>query len=131
MGELIREHFEIKKMKVFASLVVSTTLAQDGVESNGWIADPDAPHCGCQILLDTTTVGQTWNYINQTCSLSFKYPSLYPTEANVDPHFVSVASSYMVGREKSNGGASEFKTLGRGRPGAVQVLELKVGHNVS
>ena len=62
-------------------------------------------------MLDTATVGQSWNYINSTCSLSFKYPGLYSPEGNIDPHFVSVASSYMVGRERSASG-SQFKFTG-------------------
>merc|ERR1711920_582306 len=115
-----------RKMKVFASLIVATMAQQDGVESNGWIANPDAPHCGCQILLDTATIGQTWNYINQTCSLSFKYPGLYSPIANVDPHFVSVASSYMVGREKSGSGASKFKFTGYDEVSNAAQLDILV-----
>jgi len=120
-------------MKVFASLIVATMAQQDGVESNGWIANPDAPHCGCQILLDTATVGQTWNYINQTCSLSFKYPGLYSPISNVDPHFVSVASSYMVGRDKKGaaGAASKFMFTGYDEVSNAAQLDILVFYEQS
>ena len=86
-------------MKVIAGLV-ATTLA-----NNGWIANTDAPHCGCQIFHDESV-------INKTCSVQFSYPTAYGNDGNVDPHFVSVASTYMVGRDRSDPNGSKFKFTG-------------------
>jgi len=87
-------------MKVIAGLV-ATTLA-----NNGWEANQDAPHCGCQIFHDESV-------INKTCSVKFTYPEKYgkPVNGGVEPHFVSVASTYMVGREAEADG-SLFKFTG-------------------
>jgi len=85
-------------MKVIAGLV-ATTLA-----NNGWIANTDAPHCGCQIFHDESA-------INKTCSVKFTYPGKYGS-AGDDPHFVSVASTYMVGRGSADDGSSLFQFTG-------------------
>jgi len=86
-------------MKVIAGLV-ATTLA-----NNGWIANTDAPHCGCQIFHDASV-------INKTCSVQFTYPKTYGNDGNLEPHFVSVASTYMVGRERFADAGSKFKFTG-------------------
>jgi len=85
-------------MKVIAGLV-ATTLA-----NNGWQANFDAPHCGCQIFHDESV-------INKTCSIKFTYPGKYGS-AGDDPHFVSVASTYMVGRGSADDGSSLFQFTG-------------------
>merc|ERR1712113_885354 len=56
----------------------------------------NAPHCGCQIIADNADFGQ--GPINSTCEVSFGFGSGVP-------HFVSVASSFMVGRD---GGTFKF-----------------------
>jgi len=114
------------KMKVIASLVATTLTQQTNPNPNPWIANPDAPHCGCQIILDTATTGQNWNYINQTCSLNFKYPTVYGDANSNDPHFVSVASSYMVGRERDATTGSQFKFTGYEEVSNKDVLDILV-----
>merc|ERR1712193_36687 len=108
-------------MKVFATFLAST-LATDGIETNSWPANRDAPHCGCQILIDTEKTSN--QYINKTCSLSFDYPSSYSND-NVDPHFVSVASSFMVGRDRS-GASSQFKFTGYDEVSNAAQLDILV-----
>merc|ERR1712176_1533984 len=70
----------------------------------GWPANTDAPHCGCQIFHDESV-------INKTCSVKFIYPGKYGS-AGDDPHFVSVASTYMVGRGSADDGSSLFQFTG-------------------
>jgi len=112
-------------MKVIASLIAAALAQKEDADmANGWPANTDAPHCGCQLNLDPKILTQQWNYINQTCSLSFKYPLLYGDSSN-DPHFVSVASSYMVGREKDADNGSKFKFTGYdevSNPGLLDIL---------
>ena len=83
-------------MKVLASFVAATLASK-----SEWEANFDAPHCGCQIILDQES-------INKTCSINFKYPLTYSTDERNDPHFVSVASTYMVGRERDSSTGSQF-----------------------
>ena len=83
-------------MKVLASFVAATLASK-----SGWEANFDAPHCGCQIILDQES-------INKTCSINFKYPLTYSTDERNDPHFVSVASTYMVGRQRDSSTGSQF-----------------------
>merc|ERR1712003_318891 len=109
------------KMKVFATFVAST-FAQNGIETNSWPANRDAPHCGCQILIDTEKTSN--QYVNKTCSLSFDYPLSYSND-NVDPHFVSVASSFMVGRDRS-GASSQFKFTGYDEVSNAAQLDILV-----
>merc|ERR1712003_427013 len=94
--ELINFWTSYLKMKVLASFVAATLASK-----SEWEANPDAPHCGCQIILDQES-------INKTCSINFKYPLTYSTDERNDPHFVSVASTYMVGREKDSIAGSQF-----------------------
>ena len=46
---------------------------------------------------------QYGGYINSTCTISFPYAEVYGHTVDKDPHFVSVASSYIVGRERLSG----------------------------
>merc|ERR1712176_600754 len=109
------------KMKVFATFVAST-FAQNGIETNHWPANEHAPHCGCQILIDTEASNN--QYINKTCSLSFNYPLTYSNDY-VDPHFVSVASSFMVGRDRS-GDSSKFIFTGYDEVSNAAQLDILV-----
>lgn len=77
------------------SLVLAAAVSAD-VATNGWPGNSDAPHCGCQIIADN--VDFAGGPINATCEVSFGFGSGVP-------HFVSVASSFMVGRD---GGAFKF-----------------------
>ena len=68
----------------------------------GWPANPQAPHCGCQIIIDPAEYN---GYINSTCTIRFPYADnvkRYGTYDRSDPHFVSVASAYMVGRNRDD-----------------------------
>jgi len=115
-------------MKVFAGLAVAAIAGPVGLDRGNtkWPANPDAPHCGCQFNLDPKELGQQWNYMNATCSLTFNYP-INAGNGNTDPHFVSVASSYMVGREYSAvGGPSEFKFTGYNEVSNPDLLDILV-----
>jgi len=78
-----------------ASLALAAAVTAD-VTTNGWPGNSNAPHCGCQIIADNADFGQ--GPINSTCEVSFGFGSGVP-------HFVSVASSFMVGRD---GGTFKF-----------------------
>merc|ERR1712176_252751 len=114
------------KMKVFATFV-APTFAQNGIETNHWPANEHAPHCGCQILIDTEASNN--QYINKTCSLSFNYPLTYSND-NFDPHFVSVASSFMVGRDRS-GDSSKFIFTGYDEVSNAAQLDILVFYEQS
>jgi len=112
-------------MKVIASLIAATLAQKEDADlANGWPANEHAPHCGCQINLDPKTLTQSWNYINQTCSLTFKYPTLYGSSN--DPHFVSVASSYMVGRDTDAVNGSKFKFTGYDQVSNPDLIDILV-----
>jgi len=103
-------------MKVFAGLVVATSAISNRIrEENSWPGNDNAPYCGCNLVIDAAEVG---GYINKTCSLSF----LYPVE---DPHFVSVASSYMLGRNRQTG-PDVFKFTGFDEVSNPDVLDILV-----
>ena len=91
---------------------------------NWWQGNPNAPHCGCQLIIDPADYG---GYINSTCTLTFPYAD----QANFgrfvrgDPHFVSVASSYMVGRNR-NDGPDGFKFTGFDEVSNPDVLDILV-----
>jgi len=112
-------------MKVFAGLIVAASATTDRIETlNGWPANPDAPHCGCQIIIDPAQYG---GYVNGTCTLRFPYAdqSRFGRTANQDPHFVSVASAYMVGRN-SDPGPDGFKFTGFDEVSNPDVLDILV-----
>jgi len=117
-------------MKVFAGLIVAASATTDRIETlNGWPANPSAPHCGCQIIIDPAQYG---GYINGTCTLRFPYAdaSRFGRTANQDPHFVSVASAYMVGRN-SDPGPDGFKFTGFDEVSNPDVLDILVFYEES
>jgi len=113
-------------MKIIASLIAST-FAQDGVlMKRPWPGNQNAPHCGCNFHLDPKELSQSWDYINSTCYLSFRHPlTVLGSETN-DPHFVSVASSYMVGRDRNEGNGSDFKFTGYDEVSNPDLLDILV-----
>jgi hypothetical protein len=115
-------------MKIIAGLAAFATATVDRiVTENWWQANPNAPHCGCQIIIDPATVGPAGQYINSTCTLKFTYPSAYGISEGADPHFVSVASSYMVGRDRNGAGLPDgFKFTGFDEVSNPDVLDILV-----
>jgi len=104
-------------MKVFAGLVVATSAISNRIrEENSWPGNDNAPYCGCNLVIDAAEVG---GYINKTCSLSFPYPV-------EDPHFVSVASSYILGRDQVASGPDVFKFTGFDEVSNPDVLDILV-----
>jgi len=112
-------------MKVFAGLVVAASATVDRIRTeNWWPANLNAPHCGCQLIIDPADHG---GYINSTCTLKFPYADQanYGRVAAGDPHFVSVASSYMVGRDRTVG-PDGFKFTGFDEVSNPDVLDILV-----
>jgi len=106
-------------MKVFAGLVVATSAISNRIRTeNHWPGNSNAPHCGCNLVFDAAEAMPAGGYINSTCSLSFPYPA-------EDPHFVSVASSYMLGRERQNG-PDRFMFTGFDEVSNPDVLDILV-----
>jgi hypothetical protein len=113
-------------MKVFVGLAAVATVSAtvDRIPTdNWWPANPHAPHCGCQIIIDPADYG---GYINSTCTIKFPYPSKYGELDEEDPHFVSVASSYMVGRERFLNQPDNFKFTGFDEVSNPDVLDILV-----
>ena len=133
-------------MKVFAGLIVAASAVSilsdfdyrilwDTVDNlffktvdrirtdKWWPANTDAPHCGCQVILDPALYG---GYINSTCTIRFPYadPINYGRSDQADPHFTSIASTYMVGRNRGLG-PDGFKFTGFdevSNPGVLDIL---------
>jgi len=115
-------------MKIIAGLIASTFAQAPGVlMERPWPGNQNAPHCGCNFHLDPRELTQSWDYINSTCSLNFKYPSKVSGDTN-DPHFVSVASSYMVGRDRTDEGTigSQFQFTGYDEVSNPDLLDILV-----
>ena len=103
----------------------------------GWPANTDAPHCGCQIIINPNQAkyGGVDNYagghINGTCTIRFPYADQSRfgrlTKANqADPHFVSVAGTYMFGREYMDDEPDGFKFTGFDEVSPPDVLDILV-----
>jgi len=108
-------------MKVFAGLVVSASAISNRIETrNSWPGNENALYCGCNLVLDPELEARpAGNYINSTCTLSFPH-------AQDDPHFVSVASAYMLGRERKVPGNDVFKFTGFDEVSNPDVLDILV-----
>jgi len=126
-------------MRVLAGLVVATytqTTADPPMEKETrthWPANTDAPHCGCQLILDVNADDEAWQYINSRCELQFSYPTQYSPKGNTEPHFVSVASSYMLGRDRTPedppqvaGSSSSFQFTGYDEVSNKKMLDILV-----
>ena len=121
-------------MRVLAGLVVATYSQTQPADppmekevTNSWIANTDAPHCGCQIILDANAIDEAWQYVNARCDLTFTYPSVYSPKGNKDPHFVSVASSFMLGRDRTPiDTSSKFQFTGYDEVSNKKMLDILV-----
>jgi len=104
-------------MKVFTGFVVAASAISNrvGDPPNSWPANDHAPHCGCNAVVDPEQYG---GWINKTCTITFPY-------ASEDPHFVSVASSYMLGRDRQ-AGPDGFKFTGFDEVSNPDVLDILV-----
>merc|ERR1712156_370897 len=131
--DLIRENRDQSwKMKVFVGLAAVATATVDSIPTdNWWPANVNAPHCGCQIIIDPAEYG---GYINSTCTIKFPYAdTIHYGRGEVkingnaqDPHFLSVASSYMVGRDKVMDNIDGFKFTGFDEVSNPDVLDILV-----
>jgi len=108
-------------MKVFAGLVVAASAISNRIEEkNSWPGNENAHYCGCNLVLDPELyAGPANTIINSTCTLSFPY-------AQDDPHFVSVASAYMLGRDRISGSNDVFKFTGFDEVSNPDVLDILV-----
>ena len=99
----------------------------------GWPANYDAPHCGCQIIIDPNQPqyggvnGYDGGHINGTCTIRFPYAdgSRFGRSVQADPHFVSVAGTYMLGRNRVDG-PDGFKFTGFDEVSPPDVLDILV-----
>ena len=92
-------------------------------------ANPQAPYCGCQAALDPSLVAlPAGGYINSTCRIRFPYAENqnYGKTDSQDPHFVSVASSFVVGRERSPNDSDDFYFTGFDEVSNADVLDVLV-----
>jgi hypothetical protein len=121
-------------MKVYAGLIVAASATVDRiVTTKGWPANYHAPHCGCQIIINPNQAqyggasGYDGGHINGTCTLRFPYAdqSRFGRTEEGDPHFVSVAGAYMVGRNRGDG-ADGFKFTGFDEVSSPDVLDILV-----
>jgi len=108
-------------MKISAGFVVAVSAISNRIEEkNSWPGNEHAQYCGCNLVLDPEVhAGPAGTYINSTCKLSFPY-------AQDDPHFVSVASSYMLGRDRFQGSNDVFKFTGFDEVSSPDVLDILV-----
>jgi len=122
-------------MKVFAGLIVAASATVDRIKTlKGWPANPSAPHCGCQIIINPNQAiyggasGYDGGHINGTCTLRFPYadPSRFGLTEMADPHFVSVAGAYILGRNRGDGAADGFKFTGFDEVSPPDVLDVLV-----
>jgi hypothetical protein len=122
-------------MKVFAGLIVAASATRDRiVTAKSWPANTDAPHCGCQIIIDPNDVqfaapafpDYAGGHINATCTISFPYADNYGRGNTADPHFVSIASTYMAGRDRVPSGPDGFKFTGFDEVTSPDVLDILV-----
>jgi len=122
-------------MKIFAGLIVAASATVDRIITRkGWPANTDAPYCGCQIIIDPNqpqyggASGYDGGHINGTCTLRFPYAdeSRYGRLAAADPHFVSVAGSYMLGRNREDNSPDGFHFTGFDQVSPPDVLDILV-----
>jgi hypothetical protein len=108
-------------MKVFPGLVVAVSAISNRIEEkNAWPGNDNARYCGCNFVLDPEVhAGPAGTYINSTCTLSFPF-------APEDPHFVSVASAYVLGRDRITPGNDVFKFTGFDQVSNPDVLDILV-----
>jgi len=114
-------------MKVFAGLIVATSATVDRIRTDKWWpANIDAPHCGCQVIIDPK-LETADGYINKTCTIRFPYADdiNYGRTAGEDPHFVSIASTYMVGRNRGEN-PDGFRFTGFDEVSNPDVLDILV-----
>ena len=92
-------------------------------------ANPQAPYCGCQAALDPSLVAlPAGGYINSTCRIRFPYAENqnYGKTDSQDPHFVSIASSFVVGRERIANDIDDFFFTGFDEVSNADVLDILV-----